>query len=158
MADSDFFTKSDVELLIGNDLFPAIMKIGVKRNICGSLLVFGWILSRPVLNISSHATSIAVVDGQHDSSNFWLVQELSKKPTILEDSRHNKQQFEHVANSMVKSNGMLVVIQEYNLPPNEWRLGIVAKVKLPRETLTRISEARTNYGLIQHPISELLMV
>ena len=53
---------------------------------------------------------------------------------------------------------MLVVIQEYNLPPNEWRLGIVEKVDLPGEALTRIAEMRTSYRLIQRPVSELLVV
>ena len=136
MADSDCFTKSDVDLLIDSDLFPAIMKSGAKH-ICGSLLgeetyMYMWILSGPVLNISSHATSIAVGDGQHDSPNFWVVDVLSKKSTGLGDSGHNKTHFGDVANSMVKNNSMqrtstfkltvtsihnvmLVILQEYNL-------------------------------------------
>ena len=67
MADSDFYTKSDINLLIGSDLIPGIIKNRIQYNICGTLLVketvFGWILSGSISNISSHVTSVAEVDG-----------------------------------------------------------------------------------------------
>ena len=54
--------------------------------------------------------------------------------------------------------GMFGVIQEYNLPPNEWRLGIVEKVDLSTEAFTGIAEIRTSYELIQRPVFQLFMV
>ena len=68
MADTDFYTKSDIDLLIGSDLILAIMKSGVQYNICGTLLgqetVFGCILSGPIFNVSSYSTTIALEDDQ----------------------------------------------------------------------------------------------
>ena len=36
LADSDFYTKSDIDILIGSDMIAAIMKCGVQYNICGT--------------------------------------------------------------------------------------------------------------------------
>ena len=136
-ADSNFYTKSDIDLLIGSDLIAEIMKTGVQHNICGTLLeqetVFGRILSGPIFNLSSHMTSIAVVDAHHNKSNFWVAVELSKKPTTLKSKSTEKaihmeelsktpttSAFESTAKSIL--NGKLVVIQDFILMSRNWEL------------------------------------
>ena len=63
LADSDYYTRSEIDLLIGSDVVAAIMLSGVQHNICGSQLgqetVFGWILSGPVVLMTSLCTQIS---------------------------------------------------------------------------------------------------
>ena len=113
--------------------------------------------------------SIAVVDGQHNKSNFWEAEELSKKPTTSTSKSTakaicrkelSKKPTSSTSKSTAKSihNGMLAVIWDCTRPPNEWKLGIVEKIVPCRETLTRIADVRTSHVLIRSPVSELLIV
>ena len=74
LADSDFYTRSEIDLLIGSDVVPAIMLSGVQHNICGSLLgqetVFGWILSGPVVQMTSLCTQISGSDEKALDKSF----------------------------------------------------------------------------------------
>ena len=74
MADSDFYTRSEIHLLIGSDVVPAIMLSGVQHNICGSLLgqetIFGWILSGPVVQMTSLCTQISGSDEKALDKSF----------------------------------------------------------------------------------------
>ena len=101
LADANFYTRSNIDLLIGSDLVPSIMCDGVKRNIGGSLLgqetVFGWILSGPVFNISSFTTSISISDEQSldkSISRFWEVEELPKKPLVSKEDEYCEQYYQ----------------------------------------------------------------
>ena len=55
-------------------------------------------------------------------------------------------------------NGMLVVVREDNLPPNEWRLGIVENVITGKDALARVADLRTSRGTIRRPICKLIVV
>lgn len=52
LADVNFHTSQQVDMVIGADLYPDIIKGQIKKNILGSLLaqetVFGWVLTGPV--------------------------------------------------------------------------------------------------------------
>ena len=127
LADSDFYTRSDIDLLIGSDLFPTIMKSGIQHILWGLLLgqetVFGWILSGPVFNISSHSTTIALEADQPykftSTLSLWEAEQLSKKPTTLTSN----------STATTIHTEMFVVVREDNLSPNEWILGTVESVR-----------------------------
>ena len=54
--------------------------------------------------------------------------------------------------------GMLVVVREDNLPPNEWRLGIVENVITGKDALARVADLRTSRGTIRRPICKLIVL
>ena len=175
LVDSDFYTRSDIDLLIGSDLFPTIMKSGIQHILWGLLLgqetVFGWILSGPVFNISSHSTTIALEAEQPykftSTLSLWEAEQLSKKPTtstfqLTAKSMHMEELSKKPTTSKSTSksihNGMQVVIRICTRSPNEWKMRIVVKIVTCREALTRITDVRSSHGLIQSAVSELLIV
>lgn len=52
LADPYFYERSKFDLVIGSDLYPSIIKEGVKPNVFGSLVaqnaIIGWVLSAPL--------------------------------------------------------------------------------------------------------------
>ena len=54
--------------------------------------------------------------------------------------------------------GILVVVREDNLPPNEWRLGIVENVITGKDALARVADLRTSRGTIRRPICKLIVL
>ena len=54
--------------------------------------------------------------------------------------------------------GMLVVVREDNLPPNEWRLGIVENVITGKDALAGVADLRTSRGTIRRPICKLIVL
>ncbi|XP_037823862.1 uncharacterized protein LOC119612203 [Lucilia sericata] len=87
LADPHFHTSSKVDILIGGDVFPSIMRSGVKHNVCGSLMaqetIFGWILTGPLSNISSPSCSLVSyfceISLDKEISRFWEVENLPRK-------------------------------------------------------------------------------
>ena len=159
LADSDFFTRSDIDLLIGSDLAPAIMLNGVRHNICGSLLgqetVFGWILSGPVVQISSFSTSIAL--GDEDTldksiSRFWEVEELPKSPVQSEADKFCEQYFRQTTRR--DSDGRYVVSLPFKDSfPHGSTLGnsrpsAYAQFLRNENRLLRISEVKGDYDKV----------
>ncbi|XP_065356165.1 uncharacterized protein LOC135950558 [Calliphora vicina] len=90
LADPQFHTSSKVDILIGGDLFPSIMRSGVKHNVCGSLIaqetIFGWILTGPLSNISTPSCSLVSyfceISLDKEISRFWEVENLPRKNFI----------------------------------------------------------------------------
>ncbi|XP_075155898.1 uncharacterized protein LOC142229241 [Haematobia irritans] len=88
LADPRFCEGSKIDLLIGADLFPHIMKSGIQRQVCGSLLaqeaVFGWILTDPI-GIDEKPSSPQIVSFfcevslNTSISCFWEVENLPRK-------------------------------------------------------------------------------
>ncbi|XP_065365574.1 uncharacterized protein LOC135958605 [Calliphora vicina] len=87
LADPKFYSSSKIDMLIGGDVFPLIVRSGIIHNVCESLLaqetVFGWILTGPVtrqsntnLTIASHFCEITL---DKAISRFWEVENLPKK-------------------------------------------------------------------------------
>ncbi|XP_075158181.1 uncharacterized protein LOC142231459 [Haematobia irritans] len=88
LADPRFYEGSKIDLLIGADLFPHIMKSGIQRQVCGSLLaqetVFGWILTGPIgIDEKPSAPQIVSyfceVSLDTSISRFWEVEDLPRK-------------------------------------------------------------------------------
>ena len=52
--------------------------------------------------------------------------------------------------------GMLEVVRDDNLPPNEWRLGIVENVITGKAAFSRVAHIRTRRGTIGRSICTLL--
>ena len=52
LADPKFFENRPVDIIIGSEFYPQIIRAGVKKDILGTLIaqetVFGWILTGPV--------------------------------------------------------------------------------------------------------------
>ena len=82
LADPTFNNSSQVNLLIGADLYPSIIRNGVKH-IANSLLaqktVFGWILSGPIPHTVQAYTTRIVDNESLDKSvkRFWELEEVS---------------------------------------------------------------------------------
>ncbi|CAD6997982.1 unnamed protein product [Ceratitis capitata] len=95
LADANFYKSQQVDLVIGADLYPAIMMGNIQRNVLGSLLaqetVFGWILTgpapkspnkwqRPYVFLHTELTS-------SDLTRFWELEQVpSKKPITPEEA------------------------------------------------------------------------
>ncbi|XP_073821398.1 uncharacterized protein [Musca autumnalis] len=68
LTDLNFFKPAPIDLLIGSDILPAIIKPGLEKNVSGNLLAqnteFGWIISgKPASNtVVSFASWTATVD------------------------------------------------------------------------------------------------
>lgn len=99
LADPSFYRSSQIDVLIGADILPAILLGGSRSNICGSLLgqetIFGWILSGPVKSpsnstvISAFTTRISVSQNQKLENlltRFWEVEDLPSKMVKKSDS------------------------------------------------------------------------
>ena len=75
-----------------------------------------------------------------------------------------KQEYELQKRNMWKlpsenlSEGMIVVVREENLPPNEWKLGRIENVVVGKDSLARIADVRTDRGIIRRPIIKLVVL
>ncbi|XP_059223375.1 uncharacterized protein LOC131997094 [Stomoxys calcitrans] len=96
LADPRFYEKATIDLLIGADLLPMIMRSGIKREICGSLLaqetVFGWILTGPIpceRNTSCSRVVSYFCELSLDAaiSRFWEVEDLPRKTFLSASDR-----------------------------------------------------------------------
>ncbi|XP_075157592.1 uncharacterized protein LOC142230854 [Haematobia irritans] len=83
LADPDFFRPGPIDMLLGSDVLPSIIKPGILRNVFGNLLAqeteFGWLISGPPK--SRTVTTCATFVTSHDSINddirkFWELEEV----------------------------------------------------------------------------------
>ncbi|XP_075162763.1 uncharacterized protein LOC142235394 [Haematobia irritans] len=117
----------------------------------GHFLIGGPLLSPPEPRISEAPISII---------NRWqrvkaINQNLCvrwKEEYLREIIKRNKWKTDEVN---VKIDDM-VVIRDDNLPPNEWRLGRIAKVFPGADGKVRVAEIRTSKGLLVRPIVKLV--
>ena len=91
LADPHFYKDSNIDILLGGDVFPSIMLNGHINKVCGSLLaqetIFGWILTGPFSSYSSNCPTTTVsfhcgVTLQDEISKFWVVENLPRKNFI----------------------------------------------------------------------------
>ncbi|XP_073831622.1 uncharacterized protein [Musca autumnalis] len=68
LADPKFGRSSQVDILIGGDIYPQILLDGVQRSISGSLVaqetIFGWVLTGPILESNSLVSCCTLVDSE----------------------------------------------------------------------------------------------
>ena len=85
LADPHFNIPSQIEMVIGSDILPFILKPGIKHNVSGNLLaqetVFGWFISGPVDEdpISLFTTEVVENTDSTISSllkRFWEIEEV----------------------------------------------------------------------------------
>ncbi|XP_075159311.1 uncharacterized protein LOC142232399 [Haematobia irritans] len=92
-ADPNFFHTGPIDILIGGNLYPLILREGVKHGILGSLVaqqtVFGWIVTGPandrdsgrVVRVS-HCTRVSI---DEQLTKFWEVEEVGRDTTMSKD-------------------------------------------------------------------------
>ncbi|XP_075150873.1 uncharacterized protein LOC142224981 [Haematobia irritans] len=92
-ADPNFFHTGPIDILIGGNLYPLILRAGVKHGILGSLVaqqtVFGWIVTGPANNRDSgrvvrvsHCTRVSI---DEQLTKFWEVEEVGRDTTMSKD-------------------------------------------------------------------------
>ncbi|XP_041449352.1 uncharacterized protein LOC121404191 [Drosophila obscura] len=98
LADPSFHRSSQIDVLLGADILPAILLSGFQSAICGSLLgqetIFGWVLSGPVSADSARTVSAFTTKLSFNSdvrlekllTKFWEVEDLPGRPTSESDS------------------------------------------------------------------------
>lgn len=89
LADPKFFKPAPIDMLIGSDILPSIIKPGLKKNISGNLLAqcteFGWIVSgKPNCQlIASFASWTATYDPlSEELRKFWEIENISNEKTL----------------------------------------------------------------------------
>ena len=85
LADPNFNVPSQIEMVIGSDILPFILKQGIKHNVAGNLLaqetVFGWYISGPVSDDEVAIFTTVVSEDQTPSlsdllKKFWEIEEI----------------------------------------------------------------------------------
>jgi hypothetical protein len=95
LADKHFYQSASVDLLLGADLYPHIIRAGVKHNVLGSLLaqqtLFGWVITgclkpnpQPRPSATVYLTSTSV---DEQLSRFWELEELPKKKYMSSEDK-----------------------------------------------------------------------
>ncbi|XP_073827822.1 uncharacterized protein [Musca autumnalis] len=89
LADSNFFNPAPIDLLIGSDILPTILKPGLHKQICGNLMAqdteFGCIVSgKPTLNcVASFASWATTIDPlNEDLKRFCELENVSNENSM----------------------------------------------------------------------------
>ena len=86
LADPHFYKGSNIDILLGGDVFHSIMLNSHINKVCGWMV--GWILTGPFSSYSSNCSTTTVsfhcgVTLQDELSKFWVVENLPRKNLIL---------------------------------------------------------------------------
>ncbi|XP_059222203.1 uncharacterized protein LOC131996641 [Stomoxys calcitrans] len=95
LADPNFFKPGPIDMLLGSDILPYIIKSGVQKNVSGSLLAqeteFGWLISGPPRprSVTTFASWVVSTDTLNDDiRKFWEIEEVPiAKPLSESDAR-----------------------------------------------------------------------
>ncbi|XP_036346660.1 uncharacterized protein LOC118755979, partial [Rhagoletis pomonella] len=90
LADVNFYRSQQVDLILGADVYPAVIRDKVQRNVLGSLVaqetVFGWILTGPIPPTTTRSFTTSVSYGAETPTpqltRFWELEEVSTKRKI----------------------------------------------------------------------------
>ncbi|XP_065368859.1 uncharacterized protein LOC135961295 [Calliphora vicina] len=94
-ADPKFYESGEIDLLLGGDLYPLILRGGVQHGIFESLVaqetIFGWIVTGPTpSNVSprsvrmSYMTKVSIDD---QLTKFWELEEVSRRIVLSEEDK-----------------------------------------------------------------------
>lgn len=91
-ADPDFYKSGAIDVLLGGDVYPAILRGGVQHGVFDSLVaqetIFGWIVTGPTNSRRSirlsHFTKVSI---DEQLAKFWELEEVSHKPILSEDDK-----------------------------------------------------------------------
>ncbi|XP_059224007.1 uncharacterized protein LOC131997304 [Stomoxys calcitrans] len=92
LADPNFSKPAQIDMLLGSDILPFILRFGVQKNVSGNLLAqeteFGWILSGPPRgrSVNSFASWVTCSDTLNDEvRRFWELEEVPTPKRLSED-------------------------------------------------------------------------
>ncbi|XP_059222988.1 uncharacterized protein LOC131996859 [Stomoxys calcitrans] len=90
LADPNFYKPAQIDMLLGSDILPSILKSGVQKNISGNLLAqeteFGWILSGPSRTVTSFASFVACSNTLNEQvKKFWELEEIPSSKSLSDD-------------------------------------------------------------------------
>ncbi|XP_037816477.1 uncharacterized protein LOC119606893 [Lucilia sericata] len=94
-ADPKFYESSEIDLLLGGDLYPLILRDGVQYGIFESLVaqetIFGWIVTGPTpsndssrFSITNYMTKVSIDD---QLKKFWELEEVSRRKILSEEDK-----------------------------------------------------------------------
>ncbi|XP_075158038.1 uncharacterized protein LOC142231308 [Haematobia irritans] len=137
LADPLFYKAARIDMLIGSDILPCIIKSGVRKNIAGNLLAqeseFGWYISGPQ-NPRCITTFAAWVSHSDNSLNdqvrrFWESEEIPSDPQQSEEDIVCEQLYAETTTR--RSDGRYVVRLPFKKEfPNEIALGSSRRMAL----------------------------
>ncbi|XP_075157820.1 uncharacterized protein LOC142231087 [Haematobia irritans] len=166
LADPNFYKPGPIDMLLGSDIFPSIIKSGVGKNVAGSLLAqnteFGWIISGPpkprtVSTFASWVNSNETLN--EDIRKFW---ELEEVPTSrpLSDNDNWCEDF-YVKTTSRLPNGRYVVRLPFRQDlPSEIALGSSRRAAMGQflrmeKTLQKSPELSVEYNKVLSEYLEL---
>ena len=123
LADPYFYESSKIDLVIGADLYPSIIKEGVKPNIFGSLVaqntVFGWVLSGPLPQESCNSFSTVLsffseISLDQQIAKFWEIEEILEPKPLSDEDRICEEAYQKTTSR--DSNGRYVVCLPFKNP------------------------------------------
>ena len=95
LADSSNQQGSQIDLLLGGDIYPKIIRDGLRwnknRTLVAQQSVFGWIITGRLdygLINSSLSSFFNKLDVNHLLSRFWELEEVPTRPTISDDEKY----------------------------------------------------------------------
>ncbi|XP_059217730.1 uncharacterized protein LOC131997951 [Stomoxys calcitrans] len=92
LADPNFSKPGQIDMLLGSDVLPSIIRSGIRKNVSGGLLAqeteFGWLISGPpttrtVTTLASWVTSNDSLN--EDIRKFWELEEVPVARSVSED-------------------------------------------------------------------------
>ncbi|XP_065370916.1 uncharacterized protein LOC135963067 [Calliphora vicina] len=94
-ADAHIHKCSEIELLLGGDIYPKILRNGLRWDSTQSLVaqqtVFGWIITGKIAtqnNIRSVSSFYNEIALNNQLQKFWELEEVPKKPRLSEEDLH----------------------------------------------------------------------
>ncbi|XP_075158160.1 uncharacterized protein LOC142231438 [Haematobia irritans] len=125
LADPHFFRPGPIDMLLGSDVFPSIIKVGIQRNVFGSLLAqeseFGWLISGPPRprNITTFSSFVAYDDSINDDiRKFWELEEVPKSKPQSENDSWCENFFQNTTKRMPNGRYMVRLPFRQLLPPD----------------------------------------
>ncbi|XP_075147221.1 uncharacterized protein LOC142221389 [Haematobia irritans] len=92
LADPNFYKPAPIDVLLGSDILPFILKSGVRKKVSGDLLAqeteFGWILSGPsnTKSVSSFASFVTCSNSLNEEiRKFWELEEVPSSRNLAQN-------------------------------------------------------------------------
>ncbi|XP_059223988.1 uncharacterized protein LOC131997292 [Stomoxys calcitrans] len=127
LADPNFCKPAQIDMLLGSDVLPFILKPGVQKNVSGTLLAqeteFGWILSGPptVRSVNTFASWVTCSDPINEQiKKFWELEEVPVLKSVSEYDMWCEQFYKETTTR--RSDGRYVVRLpfQHDLPPESF--------------------------------------
>ncbi|XP_073841335.1 uncharacterized protein [Musca autumnalis] len=159
LADPNFFKPAPIDLLIGSDILPAIIKPGLQKNVSGNLLAqnteLGWIISgKPASNtVVSFASWTATIDPlNQDLQRFWELENVSNEKTMSADDVWCEEFYKKTVNRRPDGRYEVRLPFKHNLTPDQYlgasRPAAMGQFLRMERTLERNPELAAEYNKV----------